>query len=93
MKDIIIKRPIITEKSMNAVSSGKYTFEVLKEASKDDVKKAIEEYFKVTVLKINIIKKKPVKKMRSRTPGKTSATKKAIVMLKKGDKIEIFEGV
>ena len=51
----VVKRPIITEKSMKLVESGKYTFEVDRRANKTEIKNAIEELFKVNVESVNII--------------------------------------
>lgn len=92
-QDIII-RPVVTEKSVNlAQQQNKYTFYVSKQATKIDIKKAVEELFKVKVLAVNtaIIKGKPkrVGRFRGRKPDR----KKAIVTLRPGDKIEIFEGL
>lgn len=91
-RDIIVK-PVITEKSMGAMEENKYTFRVAKKATKIDIKRAIEEVFSVKVedVKTMIVKGK-VKRM-GRYQGKTSDWKKAIVTLKDGDKIEIFEGL
>lgn len=88
----ILKRPLITEKSMDLVAESKYTFIVASDSNKIEIKKAVEELFKVKVDKVHTIRYKGrVKRVRGRL-GRTSAFKKAIVTLKEG-KIEIFEGV
>ena len=87
----IIKKPIITEKSMLLVENeNKYTFEVSKHANKVQIKKAIEELFDVTVLKVNVINTTPKKKRVGQYFGYKNELTKAIVTLDKEDKIEIF---
>jgi len=82
----LIKYPLFTEKSK--LVEDKYTFAVEKRAKKPDVKKAIEELYRVKVEKINIIKVKGKKKRVRVQTGKTASFKKAIVTLKKGERIE-----
>lgn len=91
-RDIIIK-PVITEKSMNLLADNKYTFIVDKRANKTEVKKAIEDIFDVKVEKVHtmVVKGKP--KRMGRFEGRTPNRKKAIVTLKPGQKIRIFEGM
>lgn len=89
----IIIRPVVSEKSVKGMDNSKYTFEIDKDANKIEVKKAVEEIFKVKVDKVNI---SYVRGKRKWWRGKTSWTKdwkKAVVTLKPGYKIEIFEGV
>ena len=87
----IIKRPIITEKSMQLVEEqNKYTFSVDKRANKIQVKKAVEELFEETVLKENIHNTKRKKKRVGQYEGFKSETAKAIVTLAADNKIEIF---
>ncbi len=89
MNDLIIKKPRITEKAgIQAETMGVYTFEVTPKANKKNVAKAIKEIYKVTPVKVNIVNL-PMKKVFSRgKKGQTSGVKKAVVFLKKGDKIE-----
>lgn len=89
--DVII-RPIVTEKSLTLASHGFYTFEVNKKARKDDIKKAVEEQFKVKVLGVRsmVVKGKTKKAGRKRMQMKTSSWKKAIVCLPKEAKIDVF---
>jgi large subunit ribosomal protein L23 len=89
MNELIIKKPRITEKSgIQAEALGVYTFEVTDKANKKNISKAIIELYKVTPVKVNITKL-PSKKVFSRGKvGRKSGVKKAVVYLKKGDKIE-----
>lgn len=86
----IIKKPLITEKSMKLVEAGKYSFSVDLKATKEDVRKAIEEIFNVHVTKVNMSNSLPKDKRMGRYVGKVSAVQKAVVTLAKGEKIEIF---
>ena len=91
--DIIVK-PIITEKSMSAVADKKYVFKVARDAGKIEIKKAVEEIFKVKVQSVNTINVKGKEKRMGVHVGKTAAYKKAIVTLTADSKpIEIFEGM
>lgn len=90
---IILKRPIITEKSMKLAEKGLYTFEVDKEATKPAIAKKIAEKFNVKVLKVKVInvKGKTKQQRRVRKSYKTGGYKKALVQVSKGEKIAIFE--
>lgn len=84
----IIKNPRVTEKASFAAEQNVYTFDVEKSANKTEIKKAIFTLYKVKPVKINIL---PVKSKKIVVRGKTgvkSGGKKALVYLKKGDKIE-----
>ena len=87
----IIKRPVISEKStLLTESHGKYVFEVAPDANKIQIKQAIEEVFKVGVVKVRTMRM-PGKTKRVRLQlGRTPMWKKAIVTLKEGDRIELF---
>lgn len=88
----IIKRPVITERSMQVVADKKYTFEVDVKANKTQVKDAIEEVFGVKVAKVNIANYKGKLKRMGRFAGYTNKRRKAIVTLTVDSKeIEIFE--
>lgn len=93
----VVLRPVISEKSMDQTQRHKYTFAVHDDANKLQVKAAVEELFKVTVLDVNVLTTKSKEKVRNRrrgrTVGRTSPWKKAIVTVKPGDSIEFFEGV
>ena len=93
-QDIIIK-PVITEKSMDGLQAGKYTFKVAKDATKPEIAKAVEAMFEGTkVASVNTINMKAKTKRVRYIPGKTSSWKKAIVTLTEDSKtIEFFEGM
>ena len=92
--DIII-RPVITEQSMEDLDIKKYAFEVAKDANKIEIKKAVEDIFGVTVIKVTTINVHGKKRQQGRYPaGKTASWKKAVVKLSADSKnIEIFEGM
>ena len=92
--DIII-RPVITEQSMEDLDIKKFVFEVAPNATKIEVKKAIEEIFGVTVINVNTVTVHGKEKRTGRYPaGRTKTWKKAIVKLSEDSKnIEIFEGM
>ena len=101
MKDAysIIKKPLITEKSMGMTGLSKYVFEVDIDANKIEISNAVKTIFSVDVEKVNTLVVKGKKKAGStrsgkahRTTGKTADWKKAYVTLKPGQRIEIFEG-
>ena len=91
----VIQKPVITEKSMNAMSEKKYTFLVHTEANKTMIKEAVEKMFEGTkVEKVNTLNCDGKKRRRGMVVGKTAKTKKAIVTLTAESKeIEIFEGL
>ena len=92
--DVILK-PVITEKSMNAMGDKKYTFFVHPEATKTQIKEAVEKMFEGTKVKsVNTMKIDGKKIRRGMTVGKTAKSKKAIVALTEDSKdIEIFQGL
>jgi len=91
--DEIIIRPIISERSMQLVEENKYAFYVDKRANKVEIKKAVEELFDVNVEAVNTVNTTGKKKRLGRSFGRTPDRKKAIVTLKEGDRIELFEGL
>lgn len=90
-RDILIK-PIITEKSTDMMSEGKYTFRVPLKANKYQIRDAVEEIFNVKVEAVNTMRMEGKTKRMGRYEGKRSDWKKAIVTLKEGETIELFEG-
>ena len=92
--DVILK-PIVTEKSMNAMGEKKYTFMVHPEANKSQIKEAVEKMFEGTKVKsLNTMNMDGKNKRRGMVVGKTAKSKKAIVALTEDSKdIEIFEGL
>jgi large subunit ribosomal protein L23 len=92
--DIILK-PVITERSMAAQAEKKYTFSVHPDATKIQIKEAVEKLFEgAKVKKVNTMNQDGKTRRRGQTSGKTSRTKKAIVQLTEDSKdIEVFEGL
>ena len=86
--DIIIA-PVITEKSMANRQNNVYTFKVAKDATKTDIKRAVEEPFKVSVKSVNTLNTKSKRRRVGRYSGRTKTYKKAIVTLESGSSIEI----
>lgn len=92
--DVILK-PVLTEKSMNAMAEKKYTFLVHPDATKSQVKEAVEKMFEGTkVAKVNTMNYDGKTKRRGMTYGQTAKTKKAVVQLTaESADIELFEGL
>jgi large subunit ribosomal protein L23 len=86
-------KPLVTEKAGNMSAEGKYVFEVNSFANKVEIKKAIRAVYNVNPVKINILNVSGKSVRYGRTQGKTKNWKKAVVTLKPGDKIEVYEGV
>ncbi len=92
----VLRRPLVTEKSNYQVGIHQYVFEVASDATRTQVKEAVEQIFKVTVLRVNVINvaAKRARKSRSRRMViSRSGYKKAIVTLSPNDRLPIFEGV
>lgn len=90
-RDIIL-RPVVSEKSYNLLDDGKYTFVVAPHANKTEIKIAIEAIFNVKVTSVNTLNR-PGKRRRTRYGhGKTVDTKRAIVTVAEGQRIDIFGG-
>ena len=89
----IIIRPVITEKAMAAAAKGKFTFAVQKSASKEAIKRAIGNSFHVTVtgVQTTVIKGKRKRVGQRRTEVTDTVWKRAVVTLKKGEKLDMFE--
>ena len=87
----IIVRPLITEKTMKLVDEGKYTFEVKQGANKVEVKKAVEELFKVEVTAVNMMNTQRKRRRVGKYEGLRPAVQKAIVTLAEGQKLDVFE--
>ncbi len=86
-------RPLVTEKASVMNSLNKYFFEVAKNANKIEVAKAIQEIYGVKPVSVNIIRMQGKKVGQGRTRGKRKDWKKAIITLKKGESIKVYEGV
>lgn len=89
-KAIYLKKPRSTEKAIIATDKNKYVFHVEKRANKDNLRQEIIMKYKVTPTKINIINTPDKPVMRKGRPGTVSGFKKAIITLKKGDKIDVI---
>ncbi|MEE9324507.1 MAG: 50S ribosomal protein L23 [Dehalococcoidia bacterium] len=89
----IVRRPIITEKSTALQDKNKYAFEVSSKANKIQIKQSVEKAFNVKVTKVNVITMPGKTRYVGRRRVCSSPWKKAIVTLKEGEKIEIFENV
>ena len=88
----IIVRPIITEKSSRLMEENKFTFEVLPAANKIEIRKAVEDVFKVKVLSVHTLQVHSKPKRKGRFIGRSRSWKKAVVTLVPGERIEFFEG-
>ena len=88
----VLLAPVVSEKSYAQIADRKYTFRVHKDAHKTQVRQAVEELFGVSVQRVNIIKVQPKPKRRGMIKGTKPGWKKAIVQLREGETIEIFEG-
>lgn len=93
MKDprAIIMAPVISEKSYEEIDRARYSFKVDQRANKTEIGQAIEEIFNVTVLSVNTMRMRGKKRRMGWTQGRTAHWKKAVVTLREGDKIDIFE--
>ena len=89
----VLRRPLITEKNTALQAQGKYAFEVAGEASKHQIEQAVEKAFKVKVTAVNVMTVAGKTRRVGRRQVLTQSWKKAIVTLKSGDKIELFEGI
>ncbi len=91
-RDVILE-PIVSEKSYGLLEQNVYTFKVLKDASKPEISDAVESIFGVRVLKVNTLNRRGKRKRnrRSWTAGKRPDTKRAIVTLHAGDRIDLFQ--
>lgn len=89
----VLKQPVISEKSFALADNGKYVFLVAKNSTKVEVAKAVEKAFKVNVLEVNTVLVKGKMKRFGRISGRRQDYKKAIVTIKKGEKIEDFKGI
>ena len=88
----VLLAPVVSEKSYSLIADRKYSFRVHKDAHKTQVRQAVEELFGVKVENVNIAHVRPKPKRRGAIRGVKPGWKKAVVQLRKGDSIEIFEG-
>jgi large subunit ribosomal protein L23 len=90
-RDVIIK-PVVSEKSYGLLDAGVYTFVVHPDANKIEIRNAVESIFNVSVEKVNTLNRKGKRKRRRQFYGTRPDTKRAIVTLRDGDRIDLFEG-
>jgi large subunit ribosomal protein L23 len=88
----VLIAPVVSEKSYHQITENRYTFKVHSDAHKTQIRQAVEELFDVKVVGVNVVKMQPKPKRRGMFKGTRPGWKKAIVELKPGDTIEIFEG-
>jgi large subunit ribosomal protein L23 len=90
MRDVIL-RPVISEKSYEMLDENKYTFIVDPRANKTHIRQAVEQIFGVKVLSVNTMNRQGKRKRRGAVVGKRPDTKRAIVTVAPGDRIELFD--
>jgi large subunit ribosomal protein L23 len=90
-RDVILK-PVVSEKSYGLLDAGVYTFVVHPDANKTEIRQAVEAIFNVSVDKVNTLNRKGKRKRRRQFYGVRPDIKRAIVTLKAGDRIDLFEG-
>ena len=88
----ILLAPVVSEKSYSLIEAAKYSFKVHPKAHKTQIRQAVEELFDVKVERVNVVTVKPKPKRRGAHRGTKQGWKKAVVQLREGDTIEIFEG-
>jgi large subunit ribosomal protein L23 len=88
----VLLAPVVSEKSYSLIADRKYSFRVHPKAHKTQVRQAVEELFQVKVERVNISQVKPKPKRRGLHRGAKPGWKKAVVQVREGDTIEIFEG-
>ena len=89
----VIIRPVVSEKSYVLATADRYTFRVHADAHKTQIKQAIEQLFDVNVVEVRTLSVKSKPKRRGLTSGRTRAWKKAVVQVRPGDTIPIFQGL
>ena len=88
----VILAPVVSEKSYSLIEDGKYSFRVHKDAHKTQIRQAVEQLFDVNVVSVNVSQVRPKPKRRGLHKGTKPGWKKAVVQLRQGESIEIFEG-
>jgi large subunit ribosomal protein L23 len=88
----ILIAPVVSEKSYSLINDNKYTFKVHKDAHKTQIRQAVEQLFDVHVRAVNISKAPSKPKRRGQVQGRKPGWKKAVVQLREGDSIPIFQG-
>ncbi len=88
----ILLAPVVSEKSYRLIEDRRYSFRVHPDAHKTQIRQAVEELFEVKVVAVNVSQVQPKPKRRGLTKGTKQGWKKAIVQLREGDEIQIFQG-
>jgi large subunit ribosomal protein L23 len=88
----ILIAPVVSEKSYSLIEDNKYSFRVHPNAHKTQIRQAVEQLFEVHVVSVNVSKVKSKPKRRGMVQGRRPGWKKAIVQVREGETIEIFEG-
>ena len=88
----VLLAPVVSEKSYGLIADNKYSFKVHPDAHKTQIRQAVEELFDVHVERVNVIQVRSKPKRRGLVKGRKPGWKKAIVQIKAGESIEIFEG-
>ncbi|MDQ4041842.1 MAG: 50S ribosomal protein L23 [Actinomycetota bacterium] len=88
----VLLAPVVSEKSYSLITDGKYTFKVHQDAHKTQIRQAVEQLFDVKVERVNILKVQSKPKRRGLFRGRRPGWKKAVVQLREGQTIDIFEG-
>ncbi len=88
----VLIAPVVSEKSYGQIAQNRYTFKVHQDAHKTQIRQAVEQLFDVKVVAVNVVKVQAKPKRRGVFKGTRPGWKKAVVQLKPGDSIEIFEG-
>jgi len=88
----VLLAPVVSEKSYSLIEEGKYVFRIHPDAHRTQVRQAVEDLFDVHVERVNIVKVQPKPKRRGLFKGTRPGWKKAVVQVREGETIEIFEG-
>ena len=88
----VLISPVVSEKSYRLIEERKYCFRVHEDAHKTQIRQAVEELFEVKVVAVNVSKVQPKPKRRGAVRGTKQGWKKAIVQVREGDEIQIFQG-
>jgi large subunit ribosomal protein L23 len=88
----VLLAPVVSEKSYSLIEDRKYSFRVHPNAHKTQIRQAVEELFEVHVVSVNVSTVKSKPKRRGMTRGRKPGWKKAVVQVREGETIEIFEG-
>ena len=88
----VLLAPVVSEKSYSLIADRKYSFRVHPDAHKTQIRQAVEEFFEVKVERVNVSQVKSKPKRRGLHRGRKPGWKKAVVQLREGETIEIFEG-